>query len=52
MGKPPSRSSSLTDINNREEVFRQPREVQRLRKVLHEVRKIYEFEVCGLRVGG
>jgi REP element-mobilizing transposase RayT len=39
-----------TDINNREEVFRLSREVRRLRTVLHEARKIYEFEVRELRV--
>jgi hypothetical protein len=31
-------------------VFRQPWTVQLLREVLLEARKIYEFEVCGLRV--
>jgi hypothetical protein len=31
-------------------VFRLPREVRRLRTVLREARKIYEFEVRGLRV--
>jgi REP element-mobilizing transposase RayT len=41
-----------TDVNNREGVFRLPREVRRLRTVLHEVRKIYEFEVRELRVEG
>jgi REP element-mobilizing transposase RayT len=40
-----------TDINNREGVFRLPQEVQRLRTVLHDARKIYEFEVRELRVG-
>jgi REP element-mobilizing transposase RayT len=39
-----------TDVNNREGVFRQPWAVQMLREVLHDVRKIYEFEVRGLRV--
>jgi hypothetical protein len=39
-----------SDVNNREGVFRLPREVQRLRTVLHEARKIYEFEVRGLRI--
>jgi REP element-mobilizing transposase RayT len=39
-----------TDVNNREGVFRLPREVRRLRKVLREARKIYEFEIRGLRV--
>jgi REP element-mobilizing transposase RayT len=39
-----------TDINNREGVFRLPREVRRLRTVLRDARKIYEFEVRGLRV--
>jgi REP element-mobilizing transposase RayT len=39
-----------TDVNNREGVFRLSREVRRLREVLHEARKIYEFEVRGLRV--
>jgi hypothetical protein len=39
-----------TDVNNRESVFRLSREVRRLRTVLHEARKIYEFEVRGLRV--
>jgi REP element-mobilizing transposase RayT len=39
-----------TEVNNREEVFRLPREERRLRTVLHEARKIYEFEVRGLRV--
>jgi hypothetical protein len=39
-----------TDVNNREGVFRLPREVRLLREVLHEARKIYEFEVHGLRV--
>jgi hypothetical protein len=39
-----------TDVNNREGVFRLPREVRRLRTVLRDARKVYEFEVCGLRV--
>jgi REP element-mobilizing transposase RayT len=39
-----------TDVNNREGVFRLSREVRRLREVLREARKIYEFEVRGLRV--
>jgi REP element-mobilizing transposase RayT len=39
-----------TDVNNREGVFRLPREVRRLRTVLRDARKIYEFEVRGLRV--
>jgi hypothetical protein len=39
-----------TDVNNREAVFRLSREVRRLKTVLHEARKIYEFEVRGLRV--
>jgi REP element-mobilizing transposase RayT len=39
-----------TDVNNREGVFRLSREVRRLRTVLHEARKIYEFEIRGLRV--
>jgi hypothetical protein len=39
-----------TDINNREGVFRLPREVRRLREVLHDERGVYEFEVRGLRV--
>jgi hypothetical protein len=39
-----------TDVNNREGVFQLPREERRLRTVLHEARKIYEFEVRGLRV--
>jgi hypothetical protein len=39
-----------TDVNNREDVFRLPREVQILREVLHGVRGIYEFEIHGLRV--
>jgi REP element-mobilizing transposase RayT len=38
------------DVNNREGVFRLSREVRRLRTVLREARKIYEFEVRGLRV--
>jgi hypothetical protein len=39
-----------TDVNNREAVFRLPQAVQLLREVLHEARKVYEFEVRGLRV--
>jgi REP element-mobilizing transposase RayT len=39
-----------TDVNNREGVFRLPRAVQMLREVLHEARKVYEFEVRELRV--
>jgi hypothetical protein len=39
-----------TDINNREGVFRLPRAVRRLRTVLRDARKIYEFEVRELRV--
>jgi hypothetical protein len=39
-----------TDVNNREGVFRLPRAVHMLREVLHGARKIYEFEVRGLRV--
>jgi REP element-mobilizing transposase RayT len=39
-----------TDVNNREGVFRLPLAVRRLREVLHEARKIYEFEVRGLRI--
>jgi REP element-mobilizing transposase RayT len=39
-----------TDVNNREGVFRLPREVWLLREVLFEARKVYEFEVRGLRV--
>jgi REP element-mobilizing transposase RayT len=39
-----------TDVNNREGVFRQPWAVQMLRKVLHDARGVYEFEVRGLRV--
>jgi REP element-mobilizing transposase RayT len=39
-----------TDVNNREGVFRLPLEVRRLRTVLRDARKIYEFEVRGLRV--
>jgi REP element-mobilizing transposase RayT len=38
-----------TDVNNREGVFRLSREVRRLRTVLHDARKIYEFEIRGLR---
>jgi hypothetical protein len=39
-----------TDDNNREAVFRLPREVRLLRTVLHKGRKVYEFEVRELRV--
>jgi REP element-mobilizing transposase RayT len=39
-----------TDANNREGVFMLPRAVQLLREVLHDARKIYEFEVRGLRI--
>jgi hypothetical protein len=39
-----------TDVNNREGVFRFSRVVRLLREVLYETRKIYEFEVRGLRV--
>jgi hypothetical protein len=39
-----------TDVNNREAVFRSLGEVRRLRTVLHDARKIYEFEIRGLRV--
>jgi hypothetical protein len=39
-----------TDVNNREGVFRLSWAVQMLREVLREARKIYEFEVRGLRV--
>jgi REP element-mobilizing transposase RayT len=39
-----------TDINNREGVFRSPREERRLRTVLRDARKIYEFEIRELRV--
>jgi REP element-mobilizing transposase RayT len=39
-----------TDVNNREGVFRLSGAVRRLRTVLREARKIYEFEICGLRV--
>jgi REP element-mobilizing transposase RayT len=39
-----------TDVNNREAVFQSPQAVRRLREVLHEAWKIYEFEVRGLRV--
>jgi REP element-mobilizing transposase RayT len=38
------------DVNNREAVFRLSREVRRLRTVLRDARKIYEFDVRGLRV--
>jgi REP element-mobilizing transposase RayT len=40
-----------TDVDSREGVFRQPWVVQLLREVLHDVRKIYEFELRELRVG-
>jgi REP element-mobilizing transposase RayT len=40
-----------TDVNNREGVFRLSREVRRLRTVLRDARKVYEFEVRELRVG-
>jgi REP element-mobilizing transposase RayT len=39
-----------TDVNNREAVFRRPWAVRMLREMLHDARKIYEFEVRGLRV--
>jgi REP element-mobilizing transposase RayT len=39
-----------TDVNNREGVFRLPWAVRMLREVFFEARKIYEFEVRGLRV--
>jgi REP element-mobilizing transposase RayT len=39
-----------TDVNNREGVFRLSRAVQMLCEVLHDARKVYEFEVRGLRV--
>jgi REP element-mobilizing transposase RayT len=39
-----------TDVNNREAVFQSPRAVKLLRTVLRDARKIYEFEVRGLRV--
>jgi REP element-mobilizing transposase RayT len=39
-----------TDVNNREGVFRSPGAVQMLREVLRDTRKIYEFEIRGLRV--
>jgi hypothetical protein len=39
-----------TDVNNREGVFRLPLAVQLLCEVLRDARKIYEFEVRGLRV--
>jgi hypothetical protein len=39
-----------TDVNNRKGVFRLPWAVQMLCEVLHEARKIYEFEVRGLRI--
>jgi REP element-mobilizing transposase RayT len=39
-----------TDVNNREAVFRSQGTVQMLREVLHDARKVYEFEVRGLRV--
>jgi REP element-mobilizing transposase RayT len=38
------------DVNNREAVFRLPREVRLLREVLHEAWRIYEFEVRELCV--
>jgi hypothetical protein len=38
------------DVNNREGVFRLPWAVWLLREVLCEARKVYEFEVRGLRV--
>jgi hypothetical protein len=41
-----------TNINNREDVFQSPLAVRLLREVLREARKIYEFEVRGLRVEG
>jgi hypothetical protein len=41
-----------TDVNNREGVFWSPGAVRRLREVLHEARKVYEFEVRALRVEG
>jgi hypothetical protein len=37
------------DVNNWEGVFQLPLAVRMLREVLHDARKIYEFEVCGLR---
>jgi hypothetical protein len=39
-----------TDVNNREGVFQLSWAVQMLREVLHDARKVYEFEVRGLRV--
>jgi REP element-mobilizing transposase RayT len=39
-----------TDVNNREGVFRLPRAVRLLREVLHDARKIYEFEIRRMRV--
>jgi REP element-mobilizing transposase RayT len=39
-----------TDVNNREGVFQSPLAVRMLREVLHEARKVYEFEMRGLRV--
>jgi REP element-mobilizing transposase RayT len=39
-----------TDVNNREAVFRSPGTVRRLKEVFFEARKIYEFEIRGLRV--
>jgi REP element-mobilizing transposase RayT len=39
-----------TDVNNREGVFRLSREERMLRTVLRDARKIYGFEVRGLRV--
>jgi REP element-mobilizing transposase RayT len=39
-----------TNANNREGVFRLSREVRRLRTMLRDARKIYEFEVRELRI--
>jgi REP element-mobilizing transposase RayT len=39
-----------TDVNNREGVFWSRKTVRLLRKVLREARKIYEFEIRGLRI--
>jgi REP element-mobilizing transposase RayT len=39
-----------TDVNNREGVFWSRKTVRLLRKVLHEARGVYEFEIRGLRV--
>jgi REP element-mobilizing transposase RayT len=39
-----------TDVNNREGVFLLSRELQLLRKVLRDARKVYEFEVRELRI--